>query len=125
MSAPVCHIPPNTPPITQPGPRAIGTIPDPGPTIESLLATVRALKLAIEKMSGQARFDNGTDGFGRKPDPNKGSSQWFERSRVEEKVKVYQNNDPSTGNYVEIERINRLVMADRNTGQTWTWSRDR
>lgn len=125
MSAPVCHIPPANPNITQPGPKPLPSIPDPGPDINSLLASVLALKMIVERITGKDPLDNGTlNGFRIKPDPNK-KEQWTEQSRVVEKVKVYQNNDPSTGNFVEIERINQLTMRDKATGQTWTWDRDR
>jgi hypothetical protein len=48
---------------------------------------------------------------------------WTEQSRVEDTVKIYQNNDPSTGNFVEVKQINSLTMANKDTGQTWKWSR--
>jgi hypothetical protein len=48
---------------------------------------------------------------------------WVEQSRVEHKVKIYQNNDPSTGNFVEVNQINKLNMVNKDTKQTWTWNR--
>lgn len=126
MSAPVCHIPPANPTTTQPGPKPLPGIPQPTPTLEGLLATVQALKTVIERITNQNTLDNGfSNGFTRKPDPNDRKVQWVEQARVTEKVKVYQNNDPSTGNFVEVERINKLTMADKNTGQTWVWDRER
>lgn len=126
MTAPVCHIPPVNPTTAQPGPKALPGIPQPTPSIEGLLATVQAMKTIIERITNQNPLDNGTtNGFQRKPERDNQKLQWIEQARVTERVKVYQNNDPSTGNFVEVERINKLTMADKNTGQTWVWDRDR
>ena len=51
-------------------------------------------------------------------------AQWVQQSQTTEKVKVYQNNDPTSDNWVEIERTTGLVMRDKNTGQTWVWRRN-
>ena len=41
-------------------------------------------------------------------------------SRVTVKVKV---TDPQSGAFIEFSQINRVVMEDKQTGATWTWSR--
>lgn len=120
MSAPVCHIPPedvNIPQPTSPGLPGIPVATD----LASALRAINAIRQTLQIMNSQQNNDNG---FGRRPEQGK-KSQWSEESRVTSKVKIYQNNDPSTGNFVEVEQINKLVMADKNTGQKWTWNRDR
>ncbi len=60
-------------------------------------------------------------------DNKKQKGRWTECQRVVEKVRVFQE-DAVTGernedNYVDIERINLLVMQDTVTGALWTWKR--
>ncbi len=60
-------------------------------------------------------------------EPKNKKSRWVECNRTTEKVRVYQE-DAATGernedNYVDIERINLLVMQDTVTGSLWTWKR--
>lgn len=112
MSAPVCHIP-GTRDIDQPSSNTQQTIPTATTDINSLVATVNALRRAVQQLQGQLN--------GLKSDANK-RVQWKEKSRTVEKVKVYQNNDKTSQNWVEVEQINQLVMVDRN-GQTWEWRR--
>lgn len=123
MAAPVCHIPPENASIPQPGVRNLPGIPI-ATDLRSLYAAVNAMRQTILIITNQ-QDTTGANNFSVKPDPNAKKQQWLEVSRVVEKVKVYQNNDPSTGNFVEIERINKLTMGDKNTGQQWTWDRER
>lgn len=131
MSDPVCHIPP----VNQPANPTSHQIPGlPGPVTPptsgsnaALLAAMNnyaqllnALLTMVRKMSGQNVTINNTTvqgGSGTK------ASQWNETGRTTDKVKIYQNNDPKTGNFVEVDQINSLTMTDKNTGQTWRWSR--
>jgi hypothetical protein len=122
MSAipPVCHIPPVTP-TTQPSPLNLPSIPPAVATLQSLAATVNAMRQVVIVLAGQ----QGRPGVpGPQGQPGKSSKgTWSETSRAEETVKIYQNNDPSTGNFVEVKQINKLVMSNKDTGQNWTWNR--
>lgn len=123
MSAPVCHIPPENGNIPQPG-TALPGIPV-ATDLASALRAIAAMRQIIQIITNQQQNDNGViqiNGFRTKDDKK---TQWAEISRVEEKVKIYQNNDPATGNFVEVKQINKLVMGDKKTGQQWEWKRDR
>lgn len=121
--APVCHVPPEDANIPQPGVKTFPTIPV-ATDLTSALMAVNALRRAVQLLTNQIDNRSTTNNFNTKPDPNQ-KPQWNEVERVVEKEKIYQNNDPSTGNFVEVERINRLVMQDKNSKQTWTWDRER
>lgn len=129
MSDPICHIPPTTE-IGQPQPKAIQAIPPAQPNIASLTATVNALRMVVQQITGQnplnPNLQPNTAGFNRVPDKsggNNGKPQWSEQGRTTNKVKIFQDNDKNTGNFVEVEQINTLTMVDKNTGQTWKWTR--
>lgn len=126
MTAPVCHIPGTQTDPTSPN-ATVQTIPLAQPNVQSLVNTVNALRNLVMQLANQQPKSNnpfapiqtnlsGTNG-GKKP-------TWKEQSRVTEKVRVYQNNDKSSPNWVEVEQINSLTMVD-NTGQTWRWDRKR
>lgn len=118
--APICHIPPENPVVPQPGVRALPSIPV-ATDLSSALRAINALRQTINILTQQ---QGGANNFSLKRDPDK-KPQWSEQARVVEKEKIYQNNDPTTGNFVEVERINSLTMADKITGQTWRWDRER
>lgn len=127
MSDPVCHIPPQNQ-IGQPGPTNLPAIPPSAPTLQSLHQTVSAMRQVILILTGQlAQGPQGARGAaGQAGRPGSNSSTkgtWTEQSRVEETVKIYQNNDPSTGNFVEVKQINTLTMNNKDTNQKWTWNR--
>lgn len=122
--APVCHVPPEDVNIPQPPGSTLPPIPQ-ATDLRSALAAIAALTQTIRIITNQIDNRGILNGFNRKPDPNQPKPQWVEKSRVEDTVKIYQNNDPSTGNFVEVKQINRLVMVDKNTGNGWTWDRDR
>lgn len=126
---PVCHIAPVAPDQPNTSPDAIPAIPPATPDIQSILRTVNALRQAMNVLTGKQSGTDGQNGFTPQINGFVSSSnnkvQWTEQSRKMEKVKVYQNNDPSTGNFVEVERINQLVMVNKATGQTWSWDRKR
>jgi len=126
MSDPICHIPPVAPTPGRPT-VTIPPIPQARPDVNSLLATVNALRQAVLILSGaqtttgqnkgnEGGFFNGfTSGSS-----NKGT-QWSEQSRAVEKVRIFQNDDKTSENWVDVERINSLTMVDKNTKQTWKW----
>jgi hypothetical protein len=133
MTAPVCHVDRSSEreivtnvPINQ-----LPAIPIARPDLNSLTQAVNSMRSMLLKMTGRdGRSGDGKDnanGFGPnqfKTDPQK-RVQWTERARVVEKVRVFQNNDTSSTNWVDVERINKLAMIDKNTGQLWQWDRKR
>jgi hypothetical protein len=116
-NAPICHIPPETT-TTQPGPQSLPAIPVAQPNVQSLTAAVNAMRQLLIIYLGQQRGPNSTISS-----PRNNSGSWQETNRVTEKVKIYQNNDPTTGNFVEVEQINSLTMTQKSSGQKWTWQR--
>lgn len=117
--APICHIPPENPTIPQPGVRSLPAIPV-ATDLTSAFAAINAMRLIIQTITNQNDRDNGTqiNNFQTRPDKN---VTWVEDSRKTEKVKVYNPDDDSQ--FIEVERINQLVMKDKNTGNKWTWNR--
>lgn len=113
----VCHIPPVVPTNTQPGPNNLPSIPPAVPTIASLTDTVNRMRQVIMILTGQ----QGTQGpRGPAGKDNNAKAKWSEVSRTVETVKIHNPNDKSQ--FIEVERINKLVMGDSSTGQTWTWT---
>lgn len=43
--------------------------------------------------------------------------------RVTQKKRIFQNNDKTSENWVDIQQINRCVWVDKVTGETIVWSR--
>lgn len=135
---PVCHIPPtNTPANPQPHdmPGLPGPVSPPSPNggqdLSGLYAAMRAYADMLNRMrqmllalSNQVGPNN-NNGFANNFTTKKGdqSASWVEIAREEEEVKIYQNNDPNTGNYVTVKQINALTMGNKGTGQTWKWRR--
>lgn len=114
--APVCHIPPKTP-NNQPAPVNLPAIPPAGNTIASLQATVNIMRQVIMLLAGQqgSPGQNGTSATPPKP------ARWTEQSRQTETVRIFDPNDKSV--FVDVERINKLIMHDGVTGESWTWNR--
>lgn len=119
---PVCHIPPQTITTEQPPPLNLPSIPPAGPTLQSLTATVNAMRQVILFLSGQ-RGPQGAQGAQGKPAKKDPPQRWTESARTVETVRVFDPNDSSV--YVDVERINNLTMKDGVTGEVWTWDRDR
>lgn len=117
--APVCTVPTQAP-TTQPLPTAMPAIPAPTPSIAGLMASVTALKRAVETLSGQK---GGLSGFTTNPSSKKSNQdgRWKEVDRVKETVRVFNPNDSSQ--FVDVLRINKLVFQDTVTGETWIWNR--
>lgn len=118
----VCHIPPEAP-TTNPAPANLPGVPPAQPNIPSLVNTVNALRQIIQVITGQ-QGTQGRPGIpGRNGQNTSAKGSWNETHRTTEKVKIYQNNDPTTGNFIEVEQINSLVLTNKDTGQKWTWNR--
>jgi hypothetical protein len=125
---PVCHIPPaNTP--GNPQPQNLPGIPGPvtppnGPNGQqdfnnAIAALLNALRLLLLQLANQ----QGTKGQTNNATSKNQQGRWSQQERVTEKVRVFQNNDPSSQNWVDVEQINKLVMKDSVTGSQWTWNR--
>jgi hypothetical protein len=122
-NGPVCHIAP-VQPNPGPSPISIPSIPPAKPTIASLTQTVNAMRQVIMILSGQ----QGTQGRPGAPGQQGASSNsakgtWSEVSRNSSTVRIFQNNDTNSDNWVDVEQINSLGMENRSTGQMWNWRR--
>lgn len=116
--APICHVPPEVA-HDQPKPVALPAIPVAEPTIASLTATVNAMRQVIMILSGQlAQGPQGPRGAAGQNANAKGT--WTEAARVTENVVITNPNDSSQS--VTVQRINRLVMRNKDTGQTWEYN---
>lgn len=130
-NGPVCHIPPANTPANPQAHNVPGMPPPINPGSKSFNNDVANMLNAFRQMlmtllgqlnSLNNNTNNGgvSNGFTTKQG-DKGNN-YTQVSQATEKVRVYQNNDPTTGNYVEVERTNRLVMKDKQ-GNTWVWER--
>lgn len=119
---PVCHIPPKVITTPQPAPLNLPSIPPAGPTLDSLMHTVNAMRQVIIILSGQrgAQGAQGAQGAAAKKTP---PVRWSEAARTVETVRIFDPNDHTV--FVDVERINNLTMKDGVTGEQWTWDRDR
>lgn len=124
---PVCHIPPASTP-GEPQPLNLPGIPGPATPDDpnSIVNLINALRLALLQLMDEFnRFNRNRGGtITIRPDPNKKPAQWIEVGRQTEKVRVYQNNDKTSPNYVDVEQINQLTMQDKKTGAVWRWNRN-
>lgn len=120
-SAPVCHIPPVTT-TQQPTPINVPSIPLAGPTLASLTGAVNAMRQTLLMLTGQSGA-NGANGQAGKPAKKDPPERWTENARVTETVRIFNPDDHEQ--FVDVERINKLTMKDKVTGETWTWDRDR
>lgn len=116
---PVCHIPPknNT---AQPGPAELPGIPGPAAaTLQSLQHTVNQLRQIIIVLTGQ-QGAQGPPGQNAQTPPASAAS--FTQSKIAYTTqKIFQNNDPSTGNFVEVQTVASLIMSNKQ-GATWTYT---
>lgn len=125
-NAPICHVPVPTP-IDQPGGVQNPSIPI-ATDLQSALAAINAMRMILMRLANlQPRFDGSGQGRGGRigggggNNKNKKPGRWNEVSRVTKKEKVYNPDDKEQ--FVEVERMNRLVMQDSITGEQWIWSR--
>jgi hypothetical protein len=116
---PVCHIPPknNT---AQPGPAELPGIPGPATTsLQSLQSTVNQLRNIIIVLTGQ-HGAQGPPGQNAQTPPASAAS-FTQKTISYTTTKIFQNNDPSTGNFVEVQTVQNLVMQNKQ-GATWTYT---
>ena len=127
MSAPICHVPGTKPPIntptnTMPNVPVVHRTGNVDNDLDALIRAINALRLMIMRLTGQDQSGDPSAprSAPRIPQEQK-RVQWVEQRRSKKKVKIYQNNDKTSENWVEVEQITTLVMQDKNTGQTWEW----
>jgi hypothetical protein len=118
---PVCHIPPGNSQGAQQPSDLPGIPPIAQQTLASLQNTVNQLRQIIIVLTGQqgARGPAGRNGANA-PSTSAQASSFTQKSINTAKIKIFQNNDPTSGNFVEIEQVNSLVLANSN-GATWTY----
>lgn len=96
--------------------------------LASALAAINAMRNALLQLAGmmsvrsggqQSDRNNKDNSGNERPDPNR-PPRWIEVSRKTQKVRVKNKEDPEQ--YVDVERINRLVMRDTVTGDYWVWN---
>ncbi len=142
--APVCHISTGSQPINQPRATLLPSVPA-AVDLPSALAAINALKLLIQMMSGQqgtsgARGNTvplggggvvgragsaGSQGQKGKDakDPTGGRFVEDRAQRVTQKKRIFQDNDKTSDNWVDISQINKVVWVDKVTGETIVWVR--
>ncbi len=146
-NAPVCHVSTGSQVIQQPRPTLLPSVPV-AVDLPSALAAIAALKLLIQQISGQQSvagprglpglpglrgFDGlGGGGFstapgdkGQKGDNASKPSRWSEdkSQRVTQKKRIFQDNDKTSDNWVDISQINRVVWVDSVNGERIVWTR--
>jgi hypothetical protein len=98
------------------------------PNLQSLANTVNALRNFVLLLAGQhgTPGTQGVQGIRGAPGQNgktpKGA-RITEISRQTNVVRIFQDNNKNSPNYVDVLRINRLVMQDKVTGEQWVWDR--
>lgn len=118
---PVCHLPSPTV-ATSPNPQALPAIPPASPNIASLTATVNALRQSIIILAG-LNGSPGPAGAPGSPGRQAPAGSWTQSDIQTSKTKIYQNDDPSTGNFVEVQRIDSLTFSNKTTKQTIVFKR--
>lgn len=118
--APICHIPPQKLTVVHP-PVNLPSIPPAVATLQSLVQTVNAMRQVVIFVSGQQgpAGPAGAPGNSAKSKP----ARWTESNRTETTVRVFQNNDENSSNWVDVKQINSLTMQDGITGESWQWNR--
>lgn len=127
---PVCHIPPETTVTDQPGPQTLPSIPVAQPNIQSLQNTINRMREVLNYITGRqgprgAMGEPGRPGQPGKPAEKSKPARWAETARQKTTVRIYQNNDKTSQNWVDVERITGLTMTDSVTGEKWSWDRER
>lgn len=123
MTDPVCHIAPVAPDPNKTG-TLLPSVPVARPDLNSLVNAVNAMRIVLNYLSGR-QGPNRTSGPTNNATSKKDQGRWIENARVVDTERVYQNNDPTSQNYVDVQRINSLTMKDTVTGEQWRWDRDR
>lgn len=116
---PVCHIPPVSQEAT-PQPKNIPGLMGAPTDLQSALSAIRNLQEIIKYITGGTTIINNIGGSSSiKTQPGSFTQQSVET----QKVKIYQNNDPTSDNWIEIEQINGLTMVNK-IGETWKYNRN-
>lgn len=126
---PVCHIPPaNTP--ADPQPQNMPGVPAPvsprptGNQVQDNFNRDMANALnAIIKILQALRNTGGGNQITNNVTTKQSASSFRETGRQVEKVRVYQNNDKTSSNYVDIEQIQALSFNNPTTKETLKWTR--
>lgn len=128
-SAPICHIPPkNT--SGNPQPKNLPGLPGPVSPPQTGNAAQDAFNAAMAALLNYIlallrEMANQNPGQTNNAVPKQTKGTWTETNRVTSKVRVFQNNDPTSPNWVDVEQINQLTMGNKKTGDQWTWNRNR
>jgi hypothetical protein len=119
---PVCHIPPTNSQGSQLPADLPGIPPAAQQTLASLQHTVNQLRQIIIVLTGQngARGPAGQNGANA-PTPGASQTSFTQKNVSYTTTKIFQNNDPTTGNFVEIQTVQNLVMTNKQ-GATWTYN---
>lgn len=128
-NGPVCHIPPaNTPadpqPQNMPGVPAPVSPPKTGNTPQDnfnrdLANAINAIIKILSALRNTGGGNNVTNNFTSK----QSSSSYQEVNRQTKKVRVFQNNDKTSSNWVDVEQINGLTFKNPTTKETLSWTR--
>jgi hypothetical protein len=145
-NAPVCHVSTGSVPIKQPRATLLPTVPV-AVDLPSALAAINALKLLIQVMSGQQGVGGarggapsggliggggialagspGSQGQKGKDAKDESGGRFVEdrKQRVVQKKRIFQDNDKTSENWVDIAQINKVVWVDKVTGETIVWVR--
>ena len=118
---PVCHIPPKTTTFAK-VPVPIPAVPPPAQaTLQSLQQTVNTLRQIIMIITGQ----NGTNGPGQGIDTRPGGGgpggSFVQIRQTLATERVYQNNDKTSQNWVDVQYVTMLEMGNNATKSTWTY----
>lgn len=113
-NAPVCN---NAPPgaAVQPDPKTLPTIPVAN-DLQSAINAINAIRRILQTTLYQPPPVGGITGF--KVQQGRGFSEVRQR-RVTRRIRIYNPNDRSQ--WVDVNQIVGMVMADPITGQTWSW----
>jgi hypothetical protein len=119
---PVCHLP--SPTVAERhDPVPLPNVPIAQPNLASLTATVNALRQLVIVLSGQVGQQGRQGAAGKKGADGKDqpAGSWEQFDLVTENVRIYNPNDKSQ--YVDVQRVNKLVMRNPQTKQVWTFNR--
>jgi len=122
---PVCHIPPKTTSFVL-TPKAIQGLPPPAqPTIASLQSTVNQLRQYINQMNQNfTEIINNINNQapGQISSNAKGGGTFTQASQQLQTVRVFQGNDPTSPNYVDVQYVTKLVMDSDEPQGSWTYN---
>jgi len=115
---PVCHIAPVTT-ITPKVPVNIPAVPPAAQaTLNSLQATVNTLRQIIIIITGQ-QANNGQPQSAAQSEPG---GSFTQASVTKVTKRIFQGNDPTSSNFVDVEYVTQLAMDNNATKSTWTYN---